>query len=63
MKNNKLQPSTQHQKEHQHHQQNEQQQQQTQLKQGLKKQGQSPKVLQHDLKYQEHEHPEARLTR
>jgi hypothetical protein len=58
MRNNKHQPTTQHQKDHQDHQQNVQQQQQNQLKQG-----QSPKGLQDKPEYQEHEHPESRLTR
>jgi hypothetical protein len=39
------------------------QQRKTQQKQGPKKQGQNPSVLQNGRKYQEHEHPEARLTR
>ncbi len=39
------------------------QQQKAQQKQKAKKQGQNPNVLQAARNYQEHEHPEARLTR
>jgi hypothetical protein len=39
------------------------QQQKTRQKQEPKKQGQNTNMLHEDRKYQEHEHPEMRLTR
>ncbi len=38
------------------------QRQKTRQKQGTKKQLRNPNMLQDDRKYQEHEHPETRMT-
>jgi hypothetical protein len=62
MKNTNPQPVNQHQQGRQHHQQLNQQQK-TRLEQGPKKQAENPTNLQSETQYQEHEHPEARLTR
>jgi len=55
-------PMNQHQQSRQQHQQVNQQQK-TRLGQKLEKQVQNPANLQDDKQYQEHEHPESRLTR
>jgi len=62
MKIRNSQPVSQHQQHRQQHQQPNQQQK-TRLEQGPKGQVQNPTNVQDDGQFQEHEHPEARLTR